>query len=80
MDLKRSVVAVGAAALLVGGAVVSTATPALADKGGQPNARSCGGIGREAQTLAAMPGPMNPAALFAAQGPFTCDDVGEEQG
>ena len=60
--------------------MVSTAAPALAGKGGAPNDKSCGGIGREAQAFAGLPGPMNPAALFAAQGPFTCDDVGEEHG
>lgn len=59
---------------------VGAAAPVLADKGGQPNQRSCGGIGREARTFAAMPGPMNPGELLAAQGPFTCDDVGEEHG
>ena len=56
------------------------ATPALADKGGQPNAKSCGGIGREARDFARKEGPMDPGALFEAQGPFTCDDVGEENG
>jgi hypothetical protein len=59
---------------------VGAAQPALADRGGVPNERSCGGIGREAQVFAAQPGPMHPGALFAAQGPFTCDDVGEAHG
>ena len=61
-------------------ASVLMATVALAGQGGVPNQKSCGGIGREASTFAAQPGPMNPGALFAAQGPFTCDDVGEENG
>jgi hypothetical protein len=68
------VVATGAAL------AVGTAGPALADKGGEPNERSCGGIGREAQAFAAQEGPMDHLALFRAQGPFTCDDVGGEHG
>jgi hypothetical protein len=59
---------------------VSIASPALADKDGQPNRKSCGGIGREARDFAGKEGPMNPGALFEAQGDFTCDDVGEEHG
>ena len=60
--------------------LVTAATPALAGKGGEPNDKSCGGIGREARDFAGLPGPMDPQALFDAQGPFTCDDVGEEHG
>ncbi len=52
----------------------------FAAKGGEPNERSCGGIDSEAREFADQPGPMNPGALFAAQGPFTYDDVGEEHG
>jgi hypothetical protein len=74
--LKRFVlIAVAAAALIVG-----SAAPALAGKGGVPNEKSCGGIGRQAQTFAGMPGPMDPEALFNSLPPFTCDDVGEEHG
>ena len=64
-----------AAALAVG-----SAGPALAGQGGVPNEKSCGGIGRHAQTFAGMPGPMDPEALFGSLPPFTCNDVGEEHG
>jgi hypothetical protein len=59
---------------------VGMAAPALADKDGRPNQKSCGGIGREARDFAGQEGPMDDDALFAAQGPFTCDDVGGEHG
>ena len=69
------------AALAVSSAILgATAAPVFADPGGAPNENSCGGIGREARDFAATPGPMDPQALFEAQGPFTCDDVGEEHG
>ena len=71
---------IGLAVLVVGSLLVGSGRVALADKGGVPAETSCGGIGREARHFAAEPGPMNPGALFAAQGPFTCDDVGEEHG
>ncbi len=74
--IPRWMLTAAVAAALTGG----VAQPALADAGGVPNERSCGGIGREAQAFAAQPGPMQPGALFAAQGPFTCDDVGETHG
>ena len=44
---------------------VSMATPALADKGGVPNQKSCGGIGSDGE------GPSGTA--------FTCDDQGQNQ-
>jgi len=66
--------------VLSGGLLMGATAPTLAAKGGVPNERSCGGIGRQAQSFAAAPGPMDPGALFAAQGPFTCDDNGEAHG
>lgn len=68
-------IGVTAAALVVG-----SAAPALAGQGGVPNVESCGGAGRIAQTFTALPGPMDPEALFDSLPPFTCDDVGEEHG
>lgn len=43
--------------VIVAAAVVGATAPALADRGGVPNERSCGGIGRETRTLATQPGP-----------------------
>lgn len=74
--VRKWMLTAAVAAALTGGVV----QPVFADTGGVPNERSCGGIGRQAQDFAAQPGPMHPGALFAAQGPFTCDDVGEAQG
>ena len=71
---KRLILAAATAAVLTIGA----SAPALADKGGVPNERSCGGVGRVAQTFAAQPGPMDPNALFRSLDPFTCTDTGEE--
>lgn len=58
--------------------VVNTAAPALAGEGGVPNEKSCGGVGRIAQTFAALPGPIDLDALFEAVGPLTCNDFGQE--
>lgn len=77
MTRTRQVVLAGVVSLSL---TLGATIPALAGQGGVPNEKSCGGIGREAQSFAAEPGPMDPHALFAAQGPFTCDDVGEEHG
>jgi len=75
MTRTRQVVLAGVVSLSL---MVGATVPALAGRGGVPNENSCGGIGREAQSFAAAPGRMDPHALFQAQGPFTCDDVGEE--
>jgi hypothetical protein len=64
------VIALGLGLLVPAGSV-------QAGSGGIPNERSCGGIGRDARTFAAKPGPMIPYEMFVAQGPFTCNDVGE---
>ena len=42
---------------IVAAAAVGATAPALADRGGVPNERSRGGIGRAARTLAARLGP-----------------------
>lgn len=51
-----TVVAIGATL------AVGSATPALADRGGVPNDRSCGGVGKEKGDEGEF---------------FTCDDVGQ---
>ncbi len=71
--VKRYLLIGVTAALLV----VTTAAPALAGEGGVPNDKSCGGVGRIAQTFAALPGPIDLAALFEAVGPLTCNDFGQ---
>jgi hypothetical protein len=66
--------------IALGLALLGLAGPVQAGAGGIPNEKSCGGIGRDAQTFAAKPGPMIPYEMFVAQGPFTCDDIGGEHG
>ena len=52
------------AMIAVGAALgIGSATPALADRGGVPNERSCGGIGKEKGDEGEL---------------FTCDDVGQD--
>jgi hypothetical protein len=58
--IKRLTVVVLAAVIFTAGAT----TPALADRGGEPNGNSCGGIGRE-----------KPA--FDPDYNFPCDEVGQ---
>jgi hypothetical protein len=66
-----------AAVVALGLALLGLAGPVQAGAGGIPNEKSCGGIGRDAQSFAAQPGPMIPYDMFVAQGPFTCNDIGE---
>ena len=71
--LRRAVVAIG-----VAGLIASSAITVSAGAGGVPNEKSCGGVGSDARTFAALPGRMDPEALFDAQPTFTCDEVGKE--
>ena len=63
--------------ITLGLALLGLAGPVQAGAGGIPNEKSCGGIGRDAQTFAAKAGPMIPYEMFVAQGPFACNDIGE---
>jgi hypothetical protein len=66
-----------AVVIALGLGLLGLAGPVQAGAGGIPSETSCGGIGRDAQTFAAKPGPMIPYEMFVAQGPFTCNDIGE---